>query len=100
MTVSEAFMLWKTNECSKGLKCIYGGLEGGPGYLGFGACKNENHPDVRYGCKWCDDNCSDYVENSESCIFANFLAEYRNNPSYYNEKYNIDSNDKFYFESI
>ena len=98
MTVQEAFTLWKDNECSKGLRCIYGGLEGGPGYLGFGACKHENHSDVRYGCKWCDDNCSDYLENSESNLFTIFLTEYRNYPSYYNKKYNINATDKFYFE--
>lgn len=96
MTIQEACNTWK-NKCFKGLKCVYGGIEGGSGYLGFGSCRSENHPNVRYGCECCPKNCKDYIEDTESKIFTTFLMEYRSSPSYYNKKYNIDKNDKFYF---
>ena len=45
----------------RGELCKHGGIEGGPGYIGFGRCDlTESHSNVRYGCEHCPDNCKDY----------------------------------------
>ena len=75
--------------------CSYGGLEGGPGYLGFGECKHSNHKGVRYGCNLCPKNCSDFKTDAAT-QFKTFLSLYRNDPSYFNEEYNIDKNSANY----
>lgn len=97
MTIEEVYEQWKSEPCNKGVLCAYGGIEGGPGYLGFGCCEHENHSDVRYGCKWCPDNCPDFYPTSENQSFSTFLRLYRNNSSYYNEQYNIPEEDDYYY---
>lgn len=87
MTIYEAFEKWKKT-ASMGILCFYGGLEGGPGYLGFGECKHPNHKDVRYGCDLCPNNCVDFKESNDE-QFQTFLSLYEYNPSYF-DKYHID----------
>ena len=94
MTVDEAFEEWKKT-AYVGILCSYGGLCGGPGYLGFGECKHLNHKDVRYGCNSCPNNCPDFKADAAT-QFQTFLSLYRNNPSYFNEQYNIDRNSNNY----
>lgn len=94
MTIYEAFEEWKKT-ASMGILCSYGGLSGGPGYLGFGECKHPDHKGVRYGCSLCPNNCIDFKENDNE-QFQTFLSLYRNSPSYFNEKYNIDRNSDNY----
>lgn len=94
MTVNEAFEEWKKT-AYVGVLCFYGGLSGGPGYLGFGNCNHPNHKDVRYGCESCPNNCSDFKEYSAT-QYQTFLSLYRNNPSFFNEYYNIDRNSANY----
>lgn len=96
MTVKEVYNLWKTDDTCKGLLCTYGGIDGGPGYIGFGSCKCENHTNVRYGCDYCPESCSDFHEVSESQSFSTFLILYRNSASYYNEEYHINETDEYY----
>lgn len=94
MTIYAAFEEWKKT-AAIGILCSYGGLDGGPGYLGFGACKHPDHKDVRYGCSLCPNNCSDF-KGSDDEQFQTFLSLYRNSPSYFNEQYNIDRNSGYY----
>lgn len=94
MTVNEAFEEWKKT-AYVGILCSYGGLSGGPGYLGFGECKHPDHKGVRYGCSSCPNNCQDFNGNA-AVQFQTFLSLYRNNPSYFNEMYNIDKNSDNY----
>lgn len=94
MTVDEAFEEWKKTEYV-GILCSYGGLSGGPGYLGFGECKHLDHKDVRYGCSSCPNNCPDFKAD-DATQFQTFLSLYRNSPSYFNEQYNIDKNSAYY----
>jgi len=93
MTIKELFKNWNKNVYIGDI-CAFGGIEGGPGYIGFGACKNENHPNVRYGCEHCPKNCSDFRPSGRE--FETFLTYYRNHASYFNEKYDIDENDEYY----
>ena len=97
MTIEEVYKQWKNEPNNIGELCIYGGIEGGPGYLGFGCCTHERHPDVRYGCKWCPNNCPDFYPTSENQSFSTFLALYRNNSSYYNKQYDIPETDDYYY---
>lgn len=92
MTVKEVYNIWK-QDVFKGLKCIYGGLDGGPGFLGFGSCKSDKHTNVRYGCESCPKNCSDFQEVTEDVLYIIFCSLYRNSSNFYNKKYNIDEND-------
>lgn len=94
MTVDEAFEEWKKTAYA-GILCSYGGLSGGPGYLGFGECKHPDHKNVRYGCSLCPNNCPDF-KGDDAIQFQTFLSLYRNNPSYFNEAYNIDKNSANY----
>ena len=94
MTVDEAFEEWEKT-AYVGILCSCGGLEGGPGYLGFGECKHPNHKDVRYGCNSCPKNCLDFRADVAT-QFQTFLSLYRNNPSCFNEMYNIDRNSANY----
>lgn len=94
MTVDEAFEEWKKTEYV-GILCSYGGLVGGPGYLGFGNCKHLEHKDVRYGCSFCPNNCPDFKAD-DATQFQTFLSLYRNSPSFFNEHYNIDRNSAYY----
>ena len=80
MTVDEAFEEWKKT-AYVGILCSCGGLEGGPGYLGFGECKHPNHKDVRYGCNSCPKNCLDFRADVAT-QFQTFLSLYRNNPRF------------------
>lgn len=94
MTVDEAFEEWKKS-ADVGILCSYGGLVGGPGYLGFGECKHLEHKDVRYGCSFCPNNCPDF-KTDDATQFQTFLSLYRYNPSLFNEYYNIDKNSANY----
>ena len=94
MTIHEAFEEWKKT-ASMGILCSYGGLDGGPGYLGFGACKHPEHKDVRYGCSLCPNKCPDF-NGDDAAQFQIFLSLYRNSPSLFNEYYNIDRNSDNY----
>ena len=94
MTIYEAFEEWKKS-ADAGILCSYGGLVGGPGYLGFGECKHPNHKVVRYGCNLCPNNCPDFKED-DATQFQTFLSLYRYNPSLFNEYYNIDRNSDNY----
>lgn len=94
MTVNDAFEEWKKT-AGVGILCSYGGLSGGPSYLGFGACKHPDHKDVRYGCSLCPKNCPDF-NGDDATQFQIFLSIYRNSPSYFNEAYSIDKNSAYY----
>ena len=100
MTIYEAFEQWKKEDASKSDLCLYGGIDGGPGYIGFGSCDNENHPNVRYGCEYCPKDCKDFYMTTESRLFNIFEIEYDNNREYFNKKYNIDENDPRYKSHI
>lgn len=55
--------------------CKHGGVEGGPGYLGFGRCKLiQSHPNVRYGCEHCPDDCRDYKCIEGEQLYNFFLS--------------------------
>jgi hypothetical protein len=94
MTIDEAYTEWKKT-AGLGILCSYGGLTGGPGYLGFGECKHPDHKDVRYGCSLCPKNCPDF-KGDDSTQFQIFLSLYRHNPICFNEMYNIDRNSAGY----
>ena len=94
MTIDEAYTEWKKT-AGLGILCSYGGLTGGPGYLGFGECKHLDHKDVRYGCSLCPKNCPDF-KGDDSTQFQIFLSLYRHNPICFNEMYNIDRNSAGY----
>ena len=93
MTLDELFEIWKTST-SKGILCVNGGIEGGPGFLDFGSCKSLNHRNVRYGCEHCPAHCTEFKMNSEDKLHDIFMSLYENHASYYNETYNIESIDK------
>lgn len=95
MTVKQVFEQWKKN-LSNEYSCVHGGLAGGPGFLDFGECSHPNHPDVRYGCKHCPEYCPDFELECDATLYSRFLALYHSHPSYYNEKYSIDTTDKDY----
>lgn len=96
MTIKEVFKNWKKNVYIGDI-CVFGGITGGPGYLGFDACNNDNHPNVRYGCEQCPKNCPDFKSNGRE--FKTFLTYYRYYASYFNKEYDIDENDEYYVKT-
>ncbi len=104
MSVKELFEIWKVErlapEAFKGNVCAHGLISGGPGYIGFDSCEHPDHTTVRYGCDQCPAVCPDYQVKSDDKLFIDFIIDYRDNASYYNEKYNIDVNDKYYRKGV
>lgn len=96
MNLKDAFRLWKEESSSKGIKCVHGGLEGGPGFLDFGSCKLDKHSNVEYGHDYCPENCPDYCITDDRQLFQTFLTLYRHSASFYNEKYKINPKDPYY----
>ena len=96
MKVTEVFEIWektieKGNLCAHGEVCGYF-----CGFYGFTRCLK--HENVRYGCDHCPDNCETFKQASDKTLFQRFLIYYKNSPTYYNEKYNIDVDDPDYVD--
>lgn len=94
MSVEEVFSIWK-KQLDKDSKCIYRPLVGGPGLLDFDGCHLSKHSEVTYA-ELCPNECTDFIEKSNDDLFAIFLQLYSYHRKYYNNTYEIDSNDPYY----
>ena len=85
----EAYKNDMLNSDDIGEICIYGGLAGGPGFIGFGDCKHNNHPNVRYSQDLCPKDCPDFKIMSDKNIMSQLIcmSDYS---SYYRDKYPAD----------
>lgn len=99
MTIRQVFEEWKKINYIGNI-CEFGGIEGGPGYIGFGECKHPKHTTVKYGCDSCPINCPEFECKDNDDLFNEFLISYRMNPNFYNSKYHIDENDMYYKRSF
>lgn len=89
MTLKEALEQFK-EDVGKGTICIYGCESGGPGYVGFDHCCNQNHPTVGwYGGEGCPKNCKDFEQLGPQSLYGVFKCQFKRYYSYYYDKYKL-----------
>ena len=96
-SVYDAFKLWDT-EATRSTSvalCEYSRSEGGPGwYTELFECTSGLHPNVGYCKDSCPKDCPHFKLKSYEDRFRMFICNYSKYPTYFNEKYNIDRQDK------